>query len=177
LETLCRAYWFPLYAYGRRRGYGPDDAEDLTQDFFAHLLSNNSLAGVDPGEGKLRSFLLASLTHFLANWEKYKNAKKRGGGNIPLSLDVETAEGLYRAGSGTPLTAEEEYNRRWTIRLLEQAFAALEHAHTSDGNAPLFAELKVFLEQDRTAPGEYKSASEKLRMTPNRQTLAVSIGH
>lgn len=173
LETLCRAYWFPLYAYCRRRGYSPHDAQDLTQEFFAQLLPKNFLDGVEPAKGKFRSFLLASLNHFLANWEKHRNAKKRGGGKIHLSLDAETAEDLYKAGACTSISPEEEYNRRWTTRLLEQAFTALQAEYRSNRNEQVFSELKAFLEEERAASGDYADVAEKLQMTPNAVAVCV----
>src|SRR5205814_9823663 len=91
LESLCQSYWYPLYAYVRRRGYPPEDSKDLTQEFFARLLERNSVADVSRDKGRFRSFLLASMNHFLADeWDKAR-AQKRGGGRV-LSLDLENAE-------------------------------------------------------------------------------------
>src|SRR5579871_4802797 len=96
LERLCRNYWVPIYAFVRRQGHSPHDAQDLTQEFFAHLLEKNYLAGVDQAKGRFRSFLLASLKHFLANeWDKAR-AQKRGGGIAPIPIDVASAETSYR---------------------------------------------------------------------------------
>jgi len=173
LNSLCRAYWFPLYAYSRRRGYSPHDAQDVTQQFFTNLICGDFLDGVGPEKGKFRSFLLASLKNFISNWEKYRNAKKRGGGKLHLSLDAETAEDLYLGGSGTPKSAEEEYNRRWTLQLLERAFAGLYEEYRSEGKGLIFTELKAFLEDSRAVSGEYTSLAQKLQMTPN--ALAVSV--
>src|SRR5512143_869542 len=96
LESLCRTYWYPLYAYVRREGYSPADAQDLTQEFFARLLARNSFAGVAPERGKFRSFLLVVLRHFLSDQRDRASAAKRGGGQEVLSLDAEEAEGRYR---------------------------------------------------------------------------------
>ena len=98
LERLCRTYWYPLYAYVRRQGKAPHDAQDLTQEFFARLLAGNFLKGVQRQKGKFRSFLLASMNHFLADASDRANAAKRGGGQVPTSLSQEDAENRYLAG-------------------------------------------------------------------------------
>ncbi len=116
LERLCRTYWPPLYAYVRRRGFSPADAQDLTQEFFARLLAKDYLAQVDRGKGKFRSFLLAALKHFLANeWDRAQ-AKKRGGGCVVVSLDEQDAEGRYLQEPASDLTPEMLYEKRWARR-------------------------------------------------------------
>ena len=95
LAALCEAYWYPLYAFVRRKGHSPDDAPDLVQGFFERLLEKNALASVDRGKGRLRSFLMASCAHYLANRHDHDRAKKRGGGRGIVSIDGETAEGRY----------------------------------------------------------------------------------
>jgi DNA-directed RNA polymerase specialized sigma24 family protein len=105
LEELCRTYWFPLYAYVRRRGHTREDAEDLTQAFFTRLLEKNSFASLDAGKGKFRAFLLASVKHFLANARDKAHTLKRGGGSIPLSLDWQTADTQFQvAATGEPVS-------------------------------------------------------------------------
>ena len=104
LATLCEAYWEPLYAFTRRSGYSVEEAQDLTQGFFTQLLEKDYLAAVRPAAGKLRSFLLVSLKHFLANERDKTRALKRGGGAVPISLDVEAAESRYRIDAIDPLT-------------------------------------------------------------------------
>src|SRR5438876_4225550 len=106
LEKLCRTYWYPLYAYTRRLSYSPHDAQDLTQRFFAPLLEKNFLESVDRRKGRFRSFLLASLNHFLANERDYANAIKRGGGQVPISLDEEAAEQRYLQEPPSDLSPE-----------------------------------------------------------------------
>src|ERR1700728_2764031 len=119
LATLCENYWYPLYAYVRRRGHGADEAQDFTQAFFARLLEKNDLAAADPGRGRFRSFLLASLKHFLANeWDRAR-AQKRGGGRFVLSIDFGTAEERYRAEPSHAVTPEKIFERRWALVLLE----------------------------------------------------------
>ncbi len=113
LETLCCTYWYPLYAYVRRRGRSPEEAEDLTQEFFARLLAGKDLSGVDRAKGKFRSFLLAALNHFLANeWDR-ATAAKRGGNHVLISLDDDNAEERYRMEPAVEVTPEKgDWRRR-----------------------------------------------------------------
>jgi RNA polymerase sigma-70 factor (ECF subfamily) len=125
LEQLCRAYWYPLYAYVRRKGHAAEDAQDLTQEFFARLLARNYLRVADRNRGRFRSFLLGSLEHFLAReWTKAR-AQKRGGGRAVLSLDEMGAESRYLLESAHDLTAERIFERRWATTILDQAMARL----------------------------------------------------
>jgi RNA polymerase sigma factor (sigma-70 family) len=142
LEQLCRTYWYPLYAYVRRRGYGVADAQDLTQGFFARLLEGRSLEAVDRSKGRFRSFLLAALEHFLAKEWRRAKAQKRGGGRIIFSLDDDTAENRYAAEPAHDLTPERIYERRWALTLLEQALARLRQDCLATGKAELFEHLK-----------------------------------
>ena len=144
LEELCRQYWYPLYAYVRRSGYESHEAEDLTQEFFVRLLAKNYLAEVDPEKGKFRSFLLASLKHFLANeWDKAR-AQKRGGGRTFVSLDAETR---YRQEPVDELTADKLLDRQWALALLEQVLGRLE----AETDPKQFAALKPFLTAEKEA--------------------------
>jgi RNA polymerase sigma-70 factor (ECF subfamily) len=145
LEKLCRSYWFPIYAFVRRQGHSPHDAQDLTQEFFARLLEKNYLAGADPAKGRFRSFLLASLKHFLANeWDKTK-AQKRGGGQILIPIDVATAETSCGIEPTDNLTAEKIFERRWALTLLEQVLRRLRAEYVRDGRGNLFEQLKPTL--------------------------------
>ena len=145
LEQLCRAYWYPLYAYVRRRGYGPEEAQDLTQEFFAQFLESGALRGVHPDKGRFRSFLLASLNHFLANeWNRAKT-QKRGGRIRVLSLDEAQAEEQFRLEPASDLTPEKLFERRWTLALLDQVLGRLENEWAADGKGELFRHLRVFL--------------------------------
>src|SRR6266516_3245587 len=119
LEQLCRTYWPPIYAFVRRQGHSSHDAQDLTQEFFARLLEKNSLASVDRSKGRFRSFLLASLKHFLANeWDKAR-AQKRGGGQILIPIDASVAETSYGVDPADCVTAEKIFDRRWALTLLD----------------------------------------------------------
>jgi DNA-directed RNA polymerase specialized sigma24 family protein len=145
LATLCEAYWYPLYVYIRRRGYGAEDARDLTQAFFAQLLEKQTLQVADRQRGKFRSFLLASLNHFLANEGRRTQAKKRGGGQKPFSLDLQSGENRYRNEPFHQWTAEKIFERRWALTVLEQALCALRNESVAAGKLPLFEQLKFFL--------------------------------
>ena len=117
LAQLCETYWYPIYAYVRRRGYSASDAQDLTQGFFARLLEKRSLGVADPERGKFRSFLLASLDHFLANEFDRSRAQKRGGGRAPLSLDLAAGESRANLEPAHDLTPERLYERQWALTL------------------------------------------------------------
>jgi RNA polymerase sigma-70 factor (ECF subfamily) len=124
LARLCQTYWHPLYAYVRRLGYSPHDAQDLTQEFFARLLAKNSLAAADESRGRFRSFLLSSLKHFLANeWDKAR-AQKRGGGQVPIPIDPAVAETGCYFEPADPATADKIFERRWALTLLDRCCGA-----------------------------------------------------
>src|SRR6185503_34908 len=126
LETLCRTYWYPLYAYVRRQGHAPEDAEDLTQAFFARLLEKKYVANARRERGRFRTFLLAALTHFLADeWDKARRLK-RGGGREIISFDAASAEERYRLEPVDQLDAAKLYERRWVTTLFDQVLARLE---------------------------------------------------
>ena len=172
LETLCRAYWYPIYAEIRRRGFGPDDAQDLTQGFFASLLESHSFSRPSRDCGRFRSWLLGALGHFLAHELERARAAKRGGGQTLIPLDEVMAE--ERLQQEAPLTAspEELFAQRWAYALLDQAFQHLEKEYAQAGKAALFAALKEFLADDSDY-GSYGPLVEKLRMTPGAVATAV----
>lgn len=133
LSQLCEAYWYPLYAYVRRRGYSAPDAQDLTQAFFARLLEKQSLRVADRERGKFRSFLLASLNHFLANESDRARAQKRGGGVALLSLDLAAGETRVNLEPAHELTPERLYERQWALTLLELVVQRLEAEYQEAG--------------------------------------------
>jgi len=140
---LCQVYWYPLYAHVRRRGYDPEDAKGLTQSFFLQLIEHEALAQVDSRKGKFRSFLRASLNKFLAVAHRRDNAIKRGGGQELLSLNVADAEGRYRVESADRLSAEQTFDARWALSLLNESMRQLEENY---GEKPqTFQVLKSFL--------------------------------
>jgi RNA polymerase sigma factor (sigma-70 family) len=145
LEELCRAYWFPLYAYVRRRGHAREDAEDLTQAFFARFLGKNYLDGLDGQRGRFRAFLLAALKHFLANeWDKVRSIK-RGGRAAHISLDWQTADSQFQLASGTTPEPDRAFDREWAMALLAKVVGRLRAECEAAGNARQFERLKIFL--------------------------------
>jgi RNA polymerase sigma-70 factor (ECF subfamily) len=152
LATLCGLYWYPLYAFVRRRNTAADEASDLTQGFFARLLEKNDLAGVDLKRGRFRSWLLTSMTHFLTNeWDRSRT-QKRGGGEALVSIDAHDAEGRYLAVPSDGLTPEKLFQRQWLLAVLARVFLALERECGQSGKAALFEALKGGLAGDPGAP-------------------------
>ncbi len=145
LETLCQTYWFPLYAFLRRRGHDKHQAEDCIQGFFANLLEKRGLRLVDPKGGKFRSFMLVALKHFLADQRGRERAQKRGGGWKALSLNFENAESQYALEPTHNLTPEKLFERSWALTVLERTMAQLKDESVSDGKQRLFDRLKVCL--------------------------------
>jgi RNA polymerase sigma-70 factor (ECF subfamily) len=172
LEKLCRGYWYPVYAFVRRRGSGPHDAQDLTQEFFSRLLRKNTFADADPAKGRFRSFLLGALKHFLSDeWDKAR-AEKRGGHNETFSLDALEPEARFALEPATDLTPERIFDRRWGMTQLDQALRRLREEFKTAGKAPQFELLKPFLTSD-AGPGGYDDVAAQLETSP--QTVAVSV--
>ena len=145
LEELCRTYWFPLYAYVRRRGQSKADAEDLVQAFFARFLAKNYLAGLSAERGRFRAFLLASLKNFVANEWKKSQRLKRGGGDTVLSLDWETADTKFQIAATHEPSPDKAFDREWAVALLAHVIERLQAECADDGKAKQFERLKVFL--------------------------------
>jgi RNA polymerase sigma factor (sigma-70 family) len=187
LERLCKEYWFPLYACVRRYGHGPDDARDLTQEFFARLLSKNSLRHADPQRGRFRTFLQTALTNFLATeWAKGKT-QKRGGGLAVLSLDATEAEQRYVAEPADTLTPAKVFDQRWAATVLELAVQRLANEYDVAGKRGLFEALKNHIWGDSEASyaeiagahnmseGAVKVAAHRLRER-YRELLLAEVG-
>ncbi len=172
LEKLCRTYWYPLYAYVRRQGNSPHDAQDLTQEFFSRLLARNYLGTVGREKGKFRSFLLAALNHFMADERDRARAAKRGGGKVLISLNEDDAETRYQADMASPLPPDKIFEKRWATTLLEQAFAKLREESVAAGKGERFDRLKVFL-QEGTDPGDYAAIGLELGIAANTVAAAV----
>lgn len=172
LEKLCRSYWYPLYAYVRRGGRSPEDAQDLTQEFFARLLARRDIAAANREKGRFRSYLLGSLKHFLADeWDK-SQAAKRGGGAKVFSLDDERPEARYAvevAGGDPP---EREFDRRWATTVLDHALRRLRAEYADAGKEPLFTALKAFLSSPPEA-GDYDRAAQQLDISAGAVAVAV----
>ena len=150
LEQLCRNYWHPLYAYVRRAGHSREEAQDLTQEFFARLLAQNTVARADPARGRFRSFLLVSLKHFLANeWEK-AHARKRGGGAPLIPLDFDTAETRWVQPVAPGDTPDRAFDRQWALALLEVVLGRVRKEYADSGRDELFVGLKDTLTGGRS---------------------------
>ena len=151
LETLCRGYWYPLYAFVRRVGHSAHDAQDLTQEFFSRLLQKHWLDAAEQERGRFRSFLVMAMKRFLANeWDRSRSAK-RGGGHACVPMDTEFAETRYAQEPAATIPADSLYERRWALTLLDQAMAALRAEYEKDGRGDDFAHLKEFLVAERGA--------------------------
>jgi len=172
LERLCHTYWWPLYAYVRRRGHQPHDAQDLTQEFFARLLAKDFLRAVDRSKGKFRSFLLAAMEHFLANEWRKAQAQKRGGGAAVISLDDTSTENRYQQLPSPELSPERVFEQQWYMTLLDQAVSRLREEFVSSGKGELFSEIKIFLTRRE---GGYAELAVKLQTTEAALKMAVSL--
>jgi len=172
LETLCQTYWYPLYAYIRRRVGTEDEAQDLTQAFFAKLLENNYVAAADPQRGRFRAFLLTSFKHFLVNEWKRQRAQKRGGGNVPISLDLSDAESRYRLEPAHQQTPERVFERQWAVTLVNTVLLQLRQEFSNAGKERQFEQLKCFLigPSDSTT---YAEASRTLNMSEGAVRVAA----
>jgi RNA polymerase sigma-70 factor (ECF subfamily) len=172
LEQLCRSYWYPLYAYVRRRGYDVPDALDLTQAFFVHLLERGFPKGAARQRGKFRSFLLTALKYFLADeWDKLR-AEKRGGGRTPVSLDAQDAEERYRLEPVDRMDAEKIFERRWATTLLNRVLERLQEEFAQAGKARVFEQLQPYLLGEKSAV-TYAEVGAKLEMTEGAVKVAV----
>ena len=172
LEQLCRTYWYPLYAYVRRQGYEVADAQDLTQGFFAHILSRGFLKRASPAKGKFRSFVLGSLNYFLADeWAKLR-AQKRGSGHAPVFLDAQTAEARYRLEPVDLMDAEKLFERRWATALLDRVLERLEEEFSKSGRKPVFDQLRAFLLGEKGS-ATYAEIAAASMMTEGAVKVAV----
>ena len=164
LEKLCRVYWYPLYAYVRRQGHGPHDAQDLTQEFFARLLATPWLENLHPSKGRFRSFLLASMNHFLANEWRRGQAQKRGGGQPAFSFDSVQAEDRYRLEPAHNETPDKLFEREWAKTLLERTLAQLRRECALTGKAGLLETLGGIFDSAEERHN-YAEVSARLGMT------------
>lgn len=172
LDALCRAYWFPLYAYVRRRGYSPEDAEDLTQSYFAALIERDYLAQADRTKGRLRSFLLTTLKHFLADeWSK-ASAQKRGAGRRPVSFDATEAEERYTLEPVDDSSPDVLFEKRWALTVLDNVLAALRQEYAGTGKAAVFDGLQKFLAWNSNTEA-YREAAAQLNMKETAIRVAV----
>ena len=163
LAELCKLYWYPLYTFARRRGHSPDDAKDLTQGFFLHLLSHKALSQVNPLKGKFRSFLLTSLQNYLADEADRARCLKRGGNIEIVPLGIRLAEDRYGLAPLDFLTADKVFDARWAMTLLDRAMTLLRHEYAAHGKASTFETLMVFLgSSDSNSTLSYEEAANVL---------------
>jgi RNA polymerase sigma-70 factor (ECF subfamily) len=173
LEELCRTYWYPLYAYVRRQGHSAEDAQDLTQEFFARFLAKKHFQLANRDRGRFRSFLLTTLKHFLINeWER-STAQKRGGSNPTVPVDTAIAEHLYSQDLSHGLTADRIYERNWALAMLKGVRDRLQRDYADAGRAERFAQLEQFL------PGQqsdvtYAEAAQRLNLPEGTVKSEVS---
>jgi RNA polymerase sigma factor (sigma-70 family) len=172
LEKLCRTYWQPLYVYVRRRGYGLEEAQDLTQSFFAHFLEKESFSLADPARGRFRTFLLKSLQHFLTDNWKRDHRQKRGGGKVEIPWDIHTADDHDAVELAESMTPERVYEERWAMALLEQVLGFMRADYAKAGKTRLFEALQDFLWGVEKS-GSYGQIAEGLGMTQGAIRVAV----
>ncbi len=166
LTTLCETYWYPLYAYVRRRGYQAEDARDLVQGFFAALLEKRYVKDADRERGRFRSFLLTALKRFLSKQRERAHARKRGGTARPVPLDFESGEGRYCLEPSHDVTPEAIYERRWALTVLDRAIVRLRQTYVEADKTAFFESLKTFLTGEADAPPHEQVARD----------LAMSVG-
>jgi RNA polymerase sigma-70 factor (ECF subfamily) len=168
LAGICESYWYPVYAFIRRQGYHADEAGDLTQAFFARLIEKEYLRQATPARGRFRSFLFASVRHFLSNERDRARALKRGGVQGPVSLDLRDAEGRFRLEPADGITPERLFDRQWALALLERVLARLDAELEGRGH---FDRLKGFLTGDGAE--DYHDAAAALGMSEGAVKVAV----
>jgi RNA polymerase sigma-70 factor (ECF subfamily) len=172
LEALCQAYWYPLYAYVRRCGQSPHDAQDLTQEFFCRLLEKRWLDAADREKGKLRVFLIAALKHFMCNEWRRAAAQRRGGGKPPVQFDTSIAESRYVADQSAPPVADEQFDRQWALTLLDLTLNRLETEFVTAGKPGDFAVLKSCLMAERGAI-DYATLAKQMGLHQGAARVAV----
>lgn len=172
LEILCQAYWYPIYVYVRRKGYGPEDAQDLTQEFLAQLIAKKTFQRADRNKGKFRTFLLAALDHFLAREWTRAHRQKRGGQFAFLALDQEGPEERYRLEPADSLTPERHFERNLALTMLKRAMNALQQECQASGKGTVFAEVRPLLTGEREA-GAHAAISRRLAISET--TVRVTI--
>jgi RNA polymerase sigma factor (sigma-70 family) len=172
LETLCKTYWYPLYAYTRRCGHGPQDAEDLTQGFLTKLIEKDLVQAADRRRGRFRSFLLTSLKHFMSDQRSRQKAQKRGGLSHVIPLDVGSAETRYQIEPVDDRTADKVFEHQWAVTVLETVFCRLRSQYESEGKSALFDQAKACLTQEGSGV-PYAELANRLHMTEGAVRVAV----
>ena len=171
LSELCEIYWYPLYAFVRGRGYSPSDAQDLTQAFFARLIEKKDFSRATPELGRFRSYLVASMSHFLANQRDMGRRLKRGGGAVHFGFDLETAERRYHLEPPDERTPEHVFVRRWALTLLNRVMIALREVYAKNSKAELFDRLKPYVTGEDDTP--YEALGRELELSEGAVKVAV----
>ena len=172
LSTLCEAYWFPLYAYLRRKGYSAEDSQDLVQAFFGTLIEKDFLKVVAPEKGRFRWFLMDAISKFAASWNSAKSAQKRGGGKNFVSIDAESVESRYQIEPADQQTPESLFERQWALSVIQQAMDKLQDQYYADGKQRLFDGLKKYLIPD-SQTSSYAETAEGLDLTETAIKVAI----
>ena len=172
LAELCERYWAPLYAYARRGGHTVEEAQDLTQAFFTRFIEKDHVRAADPVRGRFRSFLLTSFKHFMSNERDRERAQKRGGGQLLLSLDFETAEASYRLEPAETLTPDALFERRWALELIDRVSGQLAAERARAGASETFEQLKDSLIGNRDE-GKYAETARALGTTEGALRVTV----
>lgn len=172
IDDLCAAYWYPLYAYARRKGYGAEDAQDITQGFLAQFIERDCVSSAQRERGKFRTFLLVCLRNYMANVRAAEGALRRGGGRKTLSFDAGDAEQRYRLEPADEQTAERTFERNWALAVLERALEQVGQEFAARGRGRVFETLKVYLTGDDLAPPHAKAA-EELQMNETAVRVAI----
>jgi len=172
LTSLCEAYWNPVYVFIRYSGYDSDKAQDLTQEFFARLIEKNYLKDADRTRGRFRSFLLASVKHFLSNESDRDRALKRGGGQAPVSFDAIEAERWYMPAAADDVTPETLFERRWAVSLLGRVIGLLRKEYVDAGKQDLYAALETFLNND-SEDQRYEQVAARIGVSAGALRMSV----
>lgn len=172
LAQICEAYWPPVYAFVRRRGMAPADAEDLTQSYFARFFEKEYLRDFRPEAGRFRTFLLASVSHFLSNQWDRERARKRGGGTVQISFDAASAEERLRLEPVDRLTPEAIFERQWAAAVLARCLERLREEQSASGGRARFERLKAFLTGDGAA-SDYAALAQELGIGESTVRVAV----
>jgi RNA polymerase sigma factor (sigma-70 family) len=172
LEQLCRAYWYPLYAFLRRDGYSVEDAQDLVQGFFCHLLQRDIFQTAEPNRGRFRSFLLGTLKHFVSDQRAKAEAQKRGGGRQLISWDQANAEGRFQQEPADVSSADRLFERRWAMTILDRALDRLGEESALAGRGAMFEALKTFVTGEQ-GPVSYEGMAAKLGLSLSALKSAI----
>ena len=164
LESLCQTYWYPIYSFVRRQGVGSHDAQDLTQGFFAALLSKDSLSSIDRSKGKFRSFLLAAMKNFLVDEHRRASAVKRGGKSVTVSINDEDAENRFQREPSSDESPDRLFERAWVVTLLDRVMSILSEEQSGAGKSQLFERLKSQISRE-TGAVPYRVVADQFGMT------------